>query len=70
VIRHSATIQRRKFLASWILSPLGDTTAFTVGECALPGVGTWPAFFAIAVESDCHAAAIHERAVLRSVRCV
>jgi hypothetical protein len=42
----------------------------TVAECALPGAGIWPALCAVDVTSDCHAAAIHERAVLRSARLV
>jgi hypothetical protein len=51
-----------------ILSPRGDAIASTVTEGALSGAGIWPALSTVDVKSDCHAAAIHERAVLRSVR--
>jgi hypothetical protein len=51
-----------------IPSPSGEAIALTVAEWALPGAGMWPALFAAEVTSHCHAAAIHERAVLRSLR--
>jgi hypothetical protein len=51
-----------------ILSPLGTAITLTVAECALPAAGIWPAVFAVDLKSHCHAAAIHETAVLRSVR--
>jgi hypothetical protein len=64
----SALIQCRKFLASCGFFPPGAAIALTVAECALPDAGIWSALFAVDVKSNCHAAAIHERAVLRPVR--
>jgi hypothetical protein len=47
---------------------LEDAIALTAAGCALPDAGIWPALAAVDVKFDHHAAAIHETAVLRSVR--